>query len=190
MHGTAMAIVPPDADLSTPDAVQQAVIPIMAPFSEHIDVDPYRVYDSSDVLDTIADHYQIDRSDVHALASCYPDWEECPGGVDEQGRVYKIQTKNPAGQWDYWIFKEATVAGAYRMARLADYPDTIFAPDRVAVGFMLAVAVLDPSPCWIQSRSMNRVIYRYEHNDRFLDILREIRRRLPGHYGVELDYHW
>jgi len=83
--------------------ITQKLVSAMAPFSRHLEVEPYRVY--------------IDLRDIPELYT--PDeWHGVNVMEDAQG-CYYITTKNPNGKWDWWdLWKNAMPRNPCRVAQI------------------------------------------------------------------------
>lgn len=95
MHYFTFVIIDPTGD------PEMLVTEKLAPFNEQLKVAPYREYlDKSDIA-RMAEHYQLKRNDLQALAQRLEDWHGWPGGVDGK-RLFYTTTLNPDGRWDWY----------------------------------------------------------------------------------------
>jgi len=96
MHYRTYVIIGPEGDIKT--QVAQA----LAPFSESIQVEPYKVYLDEREIFIMAMHFGLKENNIPALIEEMPDWRKSEGGVDEVG-LFSWTTANPKGKWDYYV---------------------------------------------------------------------------------------
>lgn len=93
MHFTVAVIAPTEGN--SEDIVEE----MLAPYSEHLDVDETAVYASDAEIRRNCLFFNISRDDIPALLSFLN--YGSGSGIDEKGIWYRTTT-NPQGKWDYW----------------------------------------------------------------------------------------
>ncbi|HEX7862877.1 MAG TPA: hypothetical protein VF773_21270 [Verrucomicrobiae bacterium] len=73
----------------------------LAPFSDHLEVDPYETFLSDEDIKSMADHYGVPVTDLGTLATKMQDWRNDEGFVRD-GRLGYISTYNPRGRHDWY----------------------------------------------------------------------------------------
>ncbi len=96
MHYVALVILPKRVQ-----NVEAAVKKAMAPFDEDIRHPPRKVAVVPRTLEVAANYYEINPSDLAALARKWKDWSG-RRGVVEDGVLKELQTDNPNGLWDWY----------------------------------------------------------------------------------------
>ena len=81
--------------------VDKLVSKALAPFSENLKVPPRRSYLEKHQITLMAEHYNLEKHDLHVLAKHMEEWSGNPGGVDRKG-LYETTTWNPDGRWDWY----------------------------------------------------------------------------------------
>ena len=74
---------------------------LLAPYSEHLTVDPYRDYLDAEDVRLMADEFGLPVEALDRLAEKLPEWREAEGGVDA-GRLFVWSTANPRSKWDWY----------------------------------------------------------------------------------------
>lgn len=193
MHGTALVVVPPDVGIGDSLALYRTVSQVMDPFYEEREVAPYRVYHDAEWIHRVAAHYGFPDDDLARIATQCEDWDGAPGAVDERG-LYTTHTRNPVGKWDGYTYirRSPYNEGILLRARLRDMTETLFAPDRIERGFMLALVAANPKPLWAQSRiiSGSYADPTWLREPSFHVVAASIRRDFPDHLGISVDFHW
>jgi hypothetical protein len=72
----------------------------LAPYSEQLEVEPYKRYINKEERKRMAEYYGVDVEDAEALIAKMPSWSGCEGSVDENG-LYYLTTHNPKSKWDW-----------------------------------------------------------------------------------------
>lgn len=57
----------------------------LAPYDENLETAPRREYLDGEDTARIAEHYNLDATELPALAEKMEDWKGCAGGVDRRG---------------------------------------------------------------------------------------------------------
>jgi hypothetical protein len=73
----------------------------LAPFSDHLKVDRYRVYLEPSAAAALAEHQGVAADDLEALAPRVREWMGADGGVDG-GRLFVWSTENPQARYDWY----------------------------------------------------------------------------------------
>ena len=95
MHFYTFVIIGSEGDTET--LVDRA----LAPFSDDLAVPQYRRYLDRYEVEHMANHYGIEKNNLHALLKKMKDWTGNEGGIDGQ-RLYHLATYNPNGRWDWY----------------------------------------------------------------------------------------
>lgn len=203
MHYTALAVLPPDTDITDEKALKAAVDAVMAPFDENLDVAPWKDYMTAEDVADMAEFNHIEPGDTAALEAQIQahGWDADTGGRDERG-FYNLRTSNPAGKWD-WFEVGGRWDGGLKdwgiptllkgnAAYLRDIPPYTEYGD--GDGPRTRAAVLaHPRPCWLEVRSYDRTAIEVDKyfppNPRYREQVADICRRYPDHIGVLVDYH-
>jgi hypothetical protein len=109
----------------------------LAHFDDNRTTAPRREYVGPHVIASMARAYDLDVTDLPALAAKMPQWRACPGGVDARG-LYTVTTYNRDAKWDeyevggswaaFFLLKPVALASASEAS-----PIEIRAPLRAAV---------------------------------------------------------
>lgn len=83
------------------ETAQSTIEMMLDPYDENRDVLAYKKYKDAESIKRMAEHYNIDPTDLQALAKKMEDWDGYEGGVDEKG-LYYLCTYNPDSKWDWW----------------------------------------------------------------------------------------
>jgi len=73
----------------------------LEPYSENLEVEPYKVYLTPEDIEGMAKHYKFSKDNVEMILKNLPDWNGEAGAVDENG-IYTSRTDNPNGEWDWY----------------------------------------------------------------------------------------
>lgn len=95
MHSCVYVFIPKKGD------VEELVAKAMQPFSDDVEVPPYKAYLDPVEIAVMAKHYRLRKSDLKKLAQRMDDWRGEPGGLDDRG-LFAIRTCNPKGKWDWY----------------------------------------------------------------------------------------
>ena len=76
----------------------------LEPYSENLEVEPYREYLTDSDIKSIENHYKITAEDEDVFLNKMSDWENDPCGIDEDGGFYYLRTYNQKGRWDWYQF--------------------------------------------------------------------------------------
>ena len=87
---------------------------VMEPFSENLDVEPYRKEVDQDSIDRAVEHYKIKRT-VRELKKIWKDWDGRTLHHDDEG-YYVMSTYNPRSKYDYFRVLETTSLGEMNMS--------------------------------------------------------------------------
>jgi len=93
MHYCVYVFIPQEGD------VECLLAQALDPYSDSLEVAPYKVHLDEGELAAMATHFGIRRDDMKALAGKIEDWSGVPGGIDSDG-LFKIVTWNPNGKFD------------------------------------------------------------------------------------------
>ena len=95
MHYLTYVFIPKKTD------IEIAVGEAMEPFSEHLQVKPWKKHLDDEEIAKMAKYYRMRRTSARSLAACVEDWSGDKGGVDEKG-LFALHTYNPDGKWDWY----------------------------------------------------------------------------------------
>ena len=73
----------------------------LEPYSENLEVEPYREYLTKGDVETMAEHYKIEPSNTDLLLTKLKGWDGDSGGIDE-GKLFYVRTRNQRGCWDWY----------------------------------------------------------------------------------------
>src|SRR5688572_3394375 len=73
----------------------------LAPFSVHLEVEPYERFLSDEDIKSMANHYGVPSTDLATLATEMQDWRNDEGFVRD-GRLGYTSTYNPQGRHDWY----------------------------------------------------------------------------------------
>jgi hypothetical protein len=101
MHYAHVVLIDPKelGEQFSEDAIEKKVESMMAPYDYDLEVEPYKEYLDKDDIESMVRHYGT--YDLVGLATHMKDWDDSPGGVDENG-LYRLTTSNPKRKWDWW----------------------------------------------------------------------------------------
>lgn len=71
------------------------------PFADHFEVEPYQVVVGEDELQSMAEHFGVDATDLESLAAKMPEWSEIEAEVID-GRLTYWSRDNPNGKYDWY----------------------------------------------------------------------------------------
>lgn len=95
MHYLTYVFIPNDAD------ADEAVATALQPFSEEIEVKPWKRYLDSEEIARMAKCYGVPKTSSRKLAGYMEAWNGGLGGVDERG-LFAIHSYNPQAKWDWY----------------------------------------------------------------------------------------
>jgi hypothetical protein len=73
----------------------------LEPFAGHLEVPRYKRFPDHEDVVSMAEHFSLPATDLHALAARLPEWEQAEGGV-EDGRLFVWTTANPNSRFDWY----------------------------------------------------------------------------------------
>ncbi len=168
--------------------VEVSVMRALAPFNEHLEVEPYRVHlDRGDIARMKA-HFSIPSADADTLATLMRAWTGQEGGVDETG-LYRVSTFNPDGRYDWYEIGgrwdgsvPGSVGNVIRSESLALLP---------SLQAHLPYALVTPDGEWIEHEQFPFVKSSNENaeDSQWLAQVSNILRRWPDHLVVCVDVH-
>jgi hypothetical protein len=95
MHFCVYVFVPSDGDIE--DLVDRA----LAPYSEDLEVPPYKVHLDAGEIEAMAKHYGVKPGETSTLVKHMNEWRGCHGGIDGLG-LFALARWNPDGKWDWY----------------------------------------------------------------------------------------
>ena len=97
--------------------IEEKVNSLLERFDLNKQVEPYKKYIAPKEIKDAAEHYNLQKHDLHALAEKMQNWSGFKGSVDEKG-LYQMRTDNPDEQTDYWsIYDKITAEELKCLAR-------------------------------------------------------------------------
>jgi hypothetical protein len=81
----------------------------LAPFSENLEMEPYKVIMKKDSIQRMAEHYKLVSEKEEFPTNRYKellphmnDWDGKPGYINEDGNIYTYSTYNTNSKWDWY----------------------------------------------------------------------------------------
>lgn len=73
----------------------------LEPFADYLEVDRYKVFLSSEEIESMAEHYKLEPTDLGALCQKMGDWQSSEGFI-EGSRLGYWSTSNPKSKYDWY----------------------------------------------------------------------------------------
>jgi hypothetical protein len=168
-------------------SLEELVARALAPYSEDLEIAPYKVYPDRGEIAAMAKHYGLKPTDRRQLAKHMHDWNGGHGGVDKKG-LYAVKNSNRSGKWDWY-----EIGGRFS----GRFPGNVISASALAAGFtaeLLPFAVLTPDGLWderetVISKGWMKWRIRRKTTRQWLGLVRAALAEHPDHRVVCVDIH-